>query len=100
MTASSKTPTASGISRLLAKAGFRRGVTAMRGGTSGYVVTAWGPGDVRVRYHSLTMLSTAERRYEMLHQYAEVLEAAGYAVTTGTSGHLLVAAKATPPETP
>jgi len=89
----SKSPTAQGISRLLREAGFRRGVTTMRGGTSGYVVTSWGPGDIRVRYHSLTMLSTAERRYEMLRQYAGTLESAGYVVTTGTSGHLIVTAK-------
>jgi len=89
----SKPPTPQAVSRLLKAAGFRRGVTAMRGGTSGYVVTSWGPGDIRVRYHSLTMLSTAERRYEMLRQYAGILEAAGYAVTTGTSGHLIVTAK-------
>jgi hypothetical protein len=102
MTASSKTPTASGISRLLAKAGFERSessATRIRGWRSyseGYSVTKWDDyGSVEVTWHrGLLSPSEADQiRAEALRCYAADIEAAGYSVTW-KNDRLIVTAKA------
>src|SRR5579859_6263361 len=84
MTPKSKTPTASGISRLLAAAGFTRAIPLLRGGVSGFGVSGLGA-DVEVRYSSVTIGTSNERRYAELARYAKVLELHGYAVRTDPS---------------
>lgn len=76
-----KTPTASGISRLLATAGFTRAVSKLRRGVSGYSVSKYGAGpEVEVRYSSVTMGTSMTQRLAQLTRYARAIDAAGYAV--------------------
>jgi hypothetical protein len=91
-----KTPTASGISRLLAAARFERAVVKMRGGASGFRVSNADPGAVWVWHYS--MLGTSRNREaEKLAKYATVITDAGYAVETYTSDRLIVTAKPSSP---
>jgi hypothetical protein len=94
MTASSKTPTASGISRLLAAAGFERAVISIRGGTSGFQVTKCRTREdgVKVRQYFQLSGTSLERYRDMLRRYAKAIEAAGYCTESGTY-HLVVTAK-------
>ena len=81
-----KTPTASGISRLLSGAGFDRAVIKVgRGSHSGFVVRkAVGTDDaVRVRYYSLSMGTSPERHKEWRARYAKTLTDAGWTVEAG-----------------
>lgn len=78
-----KTPTASGISRLLGKAGHTRAVSKLRGGVSGYSVSKLGAGpEVEVRYSSITMGTSNDYRYARLAKYAETISEAGFEVRT------------------
>lgn len=97
----SKTPTQRGISLLLNRAGFERSVssaTRIRGWRShspGYVVTGHDDGSVSVRHEVMSFrplpddLPVIARRHG---QYAEAIEAAGFAVER-KSDHLIVTAK-------
>lgn len=80
-----KTPTPSGISRLLAAAGFTRAIPKLRGGASGFGVSKLAADAVEVRYSSITMGTSNERRLTQLAKYAEAIEAAGFAVKTDTA---------------
>ena len=95
MTASSKTPTASSISRLLSGAGFTRAVVAKRGGCSGFIVRKCYSRDdaVRVRHHVWTMAGDDRRLRAALAKYAKTLTKAGFAVEAGEY-ELIVTAKA------
>ena len=93
-----KTPTASGISRLLAKAGFERSTSSAgrirgwRNYSEGYSATKWDDsGTVAVSYsRGLKLPSEADRiRSGMLADYARVIEAAGYSTET-RNGRLIV----------
>jgi len=101
MTTTPKTPTASGISRLLAKAGFERSessatrIRGWRNHTEGFSVNKWDDdGAVEVGYNrGLRPPSEAEQiRPGMLADYTETITAAGYAVTE-KRGRLIVTAK-------
>ena len=94
MTASSKTPTASGISRLLATAGFERAVISIMGGNSGFKVEKCRARADAVKVRQYFFLgNTPDHRYrEKLRAYAKVIEAAGYCTESGTY-HLVVTAK-------
>ena len=96
-----KPPTPQGISRLLAKAGFERSTSSAgrirgwRNYTEGYSAGKWDDrGSVAVSYsRGLRPPSEAEPiRLEMLVSYAEVITAAGFAVTE-KRGRLIVTAK-------
>jgi hypothetical protein len=76
-----KTPTPSGISRLLASAGHTRAVSKLQGGISGYSVSKYGAGPaVEVRYSSVTMGTSMTHRLAQLARYAKTIAAARYAV--------------------
>ena len=96
MTPKPKTPTASGISRLLASAGFERSKTAGLGPTalSGYRVTQdhAHADSVRVRYLFLLALGSSARREQMIAAYAKTITEAGWTVEAGTY-ELIVTAK-------
>lgn len=77
-----KTPTAQGISRLLAAAGFTRAVSKLRGGRSGFSVSKHGTDSVEVRYASVTMGTPDSYRYVQLAKYVTPILLAGYAVET------------------
>ena len=100
-----KQPTASGISRLLAKAGYERSessatrIKGWRNSSEGYVVGTQDPGCVRVEYKTGYDRgpNAAKRRDEMLAEYAGFLTAAGYSVErdeTWALPRLIVTAKA------
>ena len=75
-----RTPTASGISRLLAAAGHTRAVSKLRGGVSGYSVSKYGAGPaIEVRYSSISMGVSDEYRCSMLIRYVKTIAEAGYA---------------------
>jgi hypothetical protein len=95
-----KTPTASGISRLLAKAGFTRATYENGwGDRAGFVATEAGNGaGVRVEHDTFLAHQSAERRQAMLDRYARVISEAGWSVKpvsyAGTAiHHLIVTAK-------
>jgi hypothetical protein len=80
-----RTPTASGISRLLAGAGFKRSERrpgALAVPTEGFTVSAQMFGRVRVEHRTgFDRGPNAQtRRAEMLRCYAADIEAAGYSV--------------------
>ena len=88
-----KTPTASGISRLLAKAGFKRAAVEVRGRgghRSGFRVTKNYSSGVRVRHVFLT----GGRQDPNIHlaRYARTITEAGWTVEAGTY-ELIVSAK-------
>lgn len=94
-----KTPTASGISRLLAKAGFERSessTTRIRGWrchTPGFIAEGRGPGVVRVHHTSGKFWPTDADRAnsrELEDQYAKTITEAGYAVGRDEWGELRV----------
>ena len=90
-----KTPTASGISRLLASAGHARAVVKMRGGRSGYKVTEdyMDRRRVRVRHQFWAMGGQSDERYRAeLDRYAKTITEAGWTVEAGTY-ELIVTAK-------
>ena len=98
----SKTPTASGISRLLAKAGFEKSessATRIRGyrrRSYGYVVQGCGHGEVSVRHTSGQFAPADEDRADSRRtedSYAATIEAAGYAVRRDDYLSLIVTAK-------
>lgn len=98
MTASSKTPSASGISRLLAAAGFERSTSIGNGVMSaGFEVTiAPDAGTVWVGRNTRLMQppkQAADRRRRELAAYAAVIASAGYATEVGEY-RLIVTAKA------
>lgn len=80
-----KPPTPQGISALLAKAGHTRAVRKMRGGCSGFVVSAdyshWGA--VRVRHHFWSMGARPEQAKAKLAAYAKTITDAGWTVEAG-----------------
>jgi hypothetical protein len=94
MTPNPKTPTASGISRLLASAGFDRAVISIQGGNSGFKVEKCRTrvGAVKVRQYFYLGGMPDQRYREMLRRYAKAIEAAGYSTEAGTY-HLVVTAK-------
>ena len=96
-----KTPTASGISRLLAKAGFER-ATYKNGcvDRAGFVATEAGSGvGVRVEHDTfLVYQSAGTRRQAMLDRYAKTITGAGWAAEPVSYAgnvihHLIVTAK-------
>lgn len=90
-----KTPAPQAISALLRKAGFTRAISKLRGGASGFGVSKLGIDAVEVRYASITMGTSNERRLTQLAKYAEAIEAAGFAVKTDTAlPRLIVTTKA------
>lgn len=98
MTASSRTPTASGISRLLAGAGFKRSVSGKgRGGrlnwTAGFEVRKdWATeGAVRVSHNFWSMGGGGPEPH--LDRYAEAIRAAGWNAEIGVRGDLIVTAR-------
>lgn len=103
MTPKPKTPTASGISRLLVAAGFERSelsATRIKGWhnqSEGFVVSATS-GRVQVEYKTGfdRGANAAKRREEMLAEYAGSLAPAGYSVKRDESWalpRLIVTAK-------
>jgi hypothetical protein len=92
-----KQPTAQGISRLLAKAGFERPVshgTRIRGWhdwNEGYVVAKWDEGSVSVE-HRLEKWARGDaadqRERDRLAAYTKTLREAGYTVTEGETAFL------------
>jgi hypothetical protein len=88
-----KTPTASGISRLLSAAGHTRAVVKLRGGCSGFRVSNADPGTVWAWHYS--MLGTSRNcEAGMLARYATVITDAGYAVESDAArDRLIVTAK-------
>jgi len=84
----SKTPTASGISRLLATAGFERSTSSAgrirgwRNHSEGYSVTGQDPGRVRIEHKTGFDRgpNSAARRERMLGEYAAALTTSGYSV--------------------
>ena len=98
-----KTPTASGISRLLAKAGFERSessasrVKGWRHRSEGFIAEGRGPGVVRLHHTSGQFRPTDADRANsrsLEDQYAEKIREAGYAVARDEWGELRVTAKA------
>jgi len=89
----SKTPTASGISRLLAAAGHTRAVVKMRGGRSGFAVTSSvHEGIVTVRHCAMLGTSRSAEQYEQWHErYAKTIAAAGYATDIDDLGVIVTA---------
>ena len=89
-----KTPTASGISRLLATAGFRRSERQIGGYSSGYVAEKHNAaeGAVRVRHRFWSMGGGDAAPW--IAKYAETITAAGWDVKTNVRGELIVTAKA------
>lgn len=88
-----KTPTASGISRLLAKAGFKRAAVEVRGRGghgSGFRVTKNYSGGVRVRHVFLT--GGRQDPEPHLARYAKTITEAGWTVEAGIY-ELVVTAK-------
>jgi len=103
MTSKPKTPTASGISRLLAKAGYERSessttrIKGWRHRTAGFICEGRGPGVVRIHHTSGEFRPTDRDRAhsrETEDQYAEKIREAGYAVDRDEWGELRVTAKA------
>ena len=90
----SKSPTAQGISRLLATAGFERAVISIRGGNSGFQATNCRTREnaVKVRQYFQLSGTSLERYRDMLRRYAKVIEASGYSTESGTY-HLVVTAR-------
>ena len=99
----SKTPSASGISRLLANYGFARSESRpgpLTPPTEGFTVSAQMSGRVRVEHKTGFSRgpNADQRRDEMLDKYTGTLFGAGYAVERDELRHgLIVTAK---PETP
>jgi len=95
-----KPPTASGISRLLARAGFNR-ATYENGcvDRAGFVATEAGGGaGVRVEHDTFLVHQSAETRQAWLSRYTETITDAGWAAEpvsyAGTAvHHLIVTAK-------
>jgi hypothetical protein len=89
-----KVPTASGISRLLAAAGFDRAIIKVRGGRSGFQVTKCNTREDAVKVRQYFYLSgTATVGYrDRLRRYANAIEAAGYSVEV-YARHLIVTTK-------
>jgi hypothetical protein len=109
MTTTTKVPTPQGISRLLSETpGFEKSVSSSTR-IRGYRSHSWGfivrrgdePGQVKVHHeHGNFVATDATRReqVEMQEKYAEVIEAAGFAVQRGEGGAfgpLIVTAKET-----
>lgn len=97
-----KTPTASGISRLLATAGFERSelsttrIRDYRRRTYGYIVQGCGPGEVTARHTSGQFAPSDEDRADSRRtedSYAATIEAAGYTVRRDDYLSLIVTAK-------
>jgi len=91
-----KTPTASGISRLLASAGFTRSESAGRAGQcSGFEVRKnYGrPDSVRVRFYS-RMSASWELHQSKISGYAKAITEAGWSVETGDWDLIVTAGKA------
>ena len=86
-----KTPTASGISRLLAAAGFRRSERQIGGYGSDFVV-AKTEDTIRVRHRFWSMGANRDDALPHLAAYSVAIEAAGWAVEFG-SWELTVTAK-------
>jgi hypothetical protein len=88
-----KTPTASGVSRLLAAAGFTR--ADIDWGHAGFQVTKCNSRAAAVKVRQYFPVSGApESRYgDSLRRYAKAIEAKGYA-TEAYTYHLIVTAKA------
>lgn len=93
--ASAKTPTASGISRLLG-AEHTRAVVRLRGGRSGFTVADIGDGIVWVEYFASISSRTGTRCLEMLAGYAKTIRDAGYTVETSTERKRLTVTAKTP----
>ncbi len=90
-----RTPTASGISRLLATAGFERAVTERFTLMPGFFATASRarPAAVRVGYRTAHINDHAQAtRTDFLAEYAKTITEAGWAVEAGTY-ELIVTAK-------
>jgi hypothetical protein len=90
-----KTPTASGISRLLAKAGFKRSESRpgpLTPPTEGFTVNDQMFGRVRIEHKTgFSRGANADaRRDEMLGKYTAFLVAAGYAVERDELWHGLL----------
>ena len=91
-----KTPTASGISRLLAKAGFERAQVQRFTLTSGFfaATSRAHPAAVRVGYRAAHINDHAQAtRTDFLAAYAKTITEAGWTVEAGTY-ELVVTAKA------
>jgi hypothetical protein len=90
-----KQPTPQGISALLRKAGFKRSesnstqIRGYRNRSSGFVASKRGDGEVAVYLETgFFMIDDAMRRRRAADEgaYADVIEAAGYAVERGGGG--------------
>ena len=102
MSTTPKTPTASGISRLLASAGFERSessatrIKGYRRSSEGFIAEGRGPGVVRVHHTSGEFRPTDADRANsrtLEDQYAEKIREAGYAVDRDEWSGLRVTAK-------
>jgi hypothetical protein len=93
MTPKSKTPTASGISRLLAAAGFERAVISIRGGNSGFKAEKCRTRENAVKVRAYFQIRASDESYRAtLRRYAKAIEAAGYS-TEATTYYLIVTVK-------
>lgn len=92
----SQSPSPQGISALLKRAGFTQAVVKLRGGTSGFRVSAGtapgGPAAVRVRHYTIFGTRTHEGR--MLAKYAAAITNAGWSVETGEYELIVTTGKA------
>jgi hypothetical protein len=95
-TPKSKTPTASGISRLLSAAGFTKSVRSGRmGSSSGYQVAKdygnlYSVNGVAVRHITWSMNPAERVVSEWLGKYADAITAAGYAVNRPEARQILI----------
>lgn len=89
---STKTPTASVVSRLLAAAGFAR--ADVDRGHAGFDVHAYySTGAVRVEHYSNTMGTSGGLNEVKLDAYARTITEAGYDVSRTNPAYLIVTAK-------
>ena len=92
-----RTPTASGISRLLKQANFSRSESMGRSGRStGFKVTSdYTTGCVKVEFVTWSMGASSNPDYvqEKLSQYAEEITGAGYEVLRPSPRWIIVTAK-------
>jgi len=89
-----KTPTPSGISRLLAAAGHSRAVIKISGGRAGFDVhTDYSTGAVKVEHYSNTMGGSGNYSEVKLAEYAKTITEAGYDVIKPSPRWILVNAK-------
>ena len=89
-----KTPSASSISRLLRKAGYQKAVIKIQGGRAGFDVTGnYSTGAVRVEHYSNTMSTSGGSSEVKLDAYARTITEAGYDVARPSPRWLLVTTK-------